>query len=139
MMRLSASRSVERYPRPRSTVTSSARCEPALRVARCSEGLRISTSELVGMSPALRVIGPLTSMRITTGSSFCDITTTSFKFMMNSVMSSVIPLIVVNSCSTPSNLTVVIAAPGIDDNNVRRSELPIVWPKPGSSGPTAKR
>ena len=34
---------------------------------------------------------------------------------------------------------VVIAAPGIDDNRVRRSELPMVWPKPGSNGPTAKR
>ena len=33
----------------------------------------------------------------------------------------------------------VTAAPGIDDSSVRRSELPSVWPKPGSSGPTANR
>ena len=27
----------------------------------------------------------------------------------------------------------------VDDSSVRRNELPMVWPKPGSSGPTAKR
>jgi DNA-directed RNA polymerase subunit alpha len=33
----------------------------------------------------------------------------------------------------------VTAAPGIDDSSVRRSELPIVCPKPGSSGLMANR
>ena len=32
-----------------------------------------------------------------------------------------------------------MAAPGIDDSRVRRSELPSVWPKPGSSGLMANR
>jgi hypothetical protein len=31
-----------------------------------------------------------------------------------------------NSCSTPSILMLVTAAPGIEDSSVRRSELPIV-------------
>jgi hypothetical protein len=44
-----------------------------------------------------------------------------------------------NSWRASSNRTCVMAAPGIDDSSVRRSELPSVWPKPGSSGPIAKR
>ena len=28
----------------------------------------------------------------------------------------------------------VTAAPGVDDRSVRRSELPIVYPKPGAGG-----
>jgi hypothetical protein len=44
-----------------------------------------------------------------------------------------------NSWRASSKRTWVMAAPGIDDSSVRRSELPSVWPKPGSSGPTAKR
>jgi len=47
------------------------------------------------------------------------------------VTSSVTPLSVSNSCSASSNRTVVMAAPGIEDSSVRRSELPIVYPKPG--------
>ncbi len=58
---------------------------------------------------------------------------------MMSVASSVTPAMVSNSWSASSKRTEVIAAPGIDDSRVRRSELPMVWPKPGSSGPTAKR
>jgi hypothetical protein len=33
----------------------------------------------------------------------------------------------------------VTAAPGIDESNVRRIELPSVYPKPGSSGSMMKR
>ena len=58
---------------------------------------------------------------------------------MMSVTSSTTPAMVSNSWSASSNRTCVIAAPGIDDSRVRRSELPSVWPKPGSSGPTANR
>ena len=72
-------------------------------------------------------------------SSLVDVRTMSFKFKMMSVTSSVMPAIVSNSCRASSKRTAVIAAPGIDDSSVRRSELPMVWPKPGSSGPTAKR
>ena len=53
---------------------------------------------------------------------------------MMSVTSSVIPATVENSCRTPSILMLVTAAPGIDDSSVRRSELPMVYPNPGSSG-----
>ena len=45
---------------------------------------------------------------------------------MMSVTSSVTPGTVENSCSTPSILMLVTAAPGIDDSSVRRSELPMV-------------
>ena len=56
---------------------------------------------------------------------------------MTSVTSSVTPVMVSNSWSASSKRTWVTAAPGIDDSRVRRSELPSVWPKPGSSGPMA--
>ncbi len=72
-----------------------------------------------------------------TASSDSEVTTTSLRFKMMSVTSSVTPAIVSNSWSDSSKRTVVMAAPGIDDRSVRRSELPSVWPKPGSSGPTA--
>ena len=39
-----------------------------------------------------------------------------------------------NSCSTPSILIEVTAAPWSDDSSTRRSELPSVRPKPRSSG-----
>ena len=43
-----------------------------------------------------------------------------------SVTSSLTPLIVENSCATPSMRTLVTAAPARDDSNTRRSELPNV-------------
>ena len=73
-----------------------------------------------------------------TASSATEVTTTSFRLRMMSVTSSATPAIVSNSWRASSKRTVVIAAPGIDDSRVRRSELPSVWPKPGSSGPIAK-
>ena len=45
---------------------------------------------------------------------------------MTSVTSSVTFGIVENSCSTPSIRTDEMAAPGMDDSSVRRSELPTV-------------
>jgi hypothetical protein len=45
---------------------------------------------------------------------------------MMSVTSSVTPGTVENSCSTPSILMLVTAEPGMEDNSVRRSELPMV-------------
>ena len=51
-----------------------------------------------------------------------------------SVTSSVTSGTVVNSCSTPSILTEVIAAPWSELSSTRRSELPSVVPKPRSSG-----
>ena len=74
-----------------------------------------------------------------TASSANDVSTMSLRFKMMSVTSSATPLMVSNSWSESSKRTIVMAAPGIDESRVRRSELPSVWPKPGSSGPTAKR
>ena len=53
---------------------------------------------------------------------------------MMSVTSSTTPGTAVNSCSTPSILTAVIAAPSIDESRTRRSALPTVVPHPRSSG-----
>ena len=58
---------------------------------------------------------------------------------MMSVTSSFTPGSVVNSCSASSKRSWVTAPPGMDESSVRRSELPSVVPKPGSSGPMAKR
>ena len=53
---------------------------------------------------------------------------------MMSVASSTTPGIGENSCSTPSILTAVIAAPSIEDSSTRRSALPMVVPNPRSNG-----
>jgi len=53
--------------------------------------------------------------------------------------SSFTPSMVENSWSTLSTLMLVTDAPGIDDRRVRRSELPSVYPKPGSSGSMENR
>ncbi len=51
-----------------------------------------------------------------------------------SVTSSVTPLIVENSCATPSRRTLVTAAPESELSSTRRIEFPKVYPKPRSSG-----
>jgi hypothetical protein len=91
------------------------------------------------MSAAETSAGPRTSRRTVTGSSLWQIATMSFRLRMTSVTSSTTPGIVSNSWSASSKRTCVMAAPGMDDSRVRRNELPNVWPKPGSRGPTAKR
>jgi len=58
---------------------------------------------------------------------------------MMSVTSSETPGTVENSCRTPSILMLVTAAPGIEERSVRRTELPIVYPNPGSSGSMVNR
>ena len=50
----------------------------------------------------------------------------SLRFRMMSVTSSATPEIVSNSWSASSKRTSVMAAPGIEDRSVRRSELPSV-------------
>ena len=51
-----------------------------------------------------------------------------------STTSSVTPLIVENSCSTPAILIAEIANPSKDESNTLLSEFPTVCPKPGSRG-----
>ena len=53
---------------------------------------------------------------------------------MMSVTSSTTSAMVVNSWSAPSMRMAVMAAPWSDERSTRRSELPIVMPKPRSSG-----
>ena len=58
---------------------------------------------------------------------------------MMSVASSTTPGMGENSCSTPSILTAVTAAPSIEDSSTRRMALPTVVPKPRSNGWAVKR
>ena len=57
-----------------------------------------------------------------------------FKLRMMSVTSSCTPGIEENSCSTPSMLIAVIAAPSMEDSRQRRRALPIVVANPRSNG-----
>src|SRR5580698_10450474 len=111
----------------------------AFRVAMWRSGLRTSTSAVSCRSPADTSPGPRLSQRRVTPSSAYTRNTTSFRFKMMSVTSSLTPGRVVNSCRASSNRTWVTAAPGIEDSSVRRIELPRVWPNPGSRGLTANR
>src|SRR5829696_830130 len=121
---------LERHPAHRAALLS---------VASRRSPLRISTSDVSWMSAAVTSAGPRTSSRRVTGSSLCDTSTMSFRLRMTSVTSSTTPGMVSNSCRASSKRTCVMAAPGIDDSSVRRSELPRVWAKPGSRGPMANR
>jgi hypothetical protein len=78
------------------------------------------------MSPAVTSAGPFAFRYAVMGSSRSERITSSLRFKMMSVTSSFTLGMVENSCSTPSMRTDEIAAPGIDDSNVRRSELPTV-------------
>ena len=86
-----------------------------------------------------RDVGGCARRGAVTGSSLWLTSTMSLRLRMMSVTSSTTPGMVSNSCRASSKRTCVMAAPGIDDSRVRRSELPSVWPKPGSSGPRANR
>src|SRR5262252_5242371 len=124
----------ETYPRPRSTVSSISSLPLPLSAAMCRSGLCTSTPAGGAMSAAVTSPGPCLRRYMTTGSSCSEETTRSLRFRLMSVTSSVIPAPGENSCRTPSILMLVTAAPEIDDSSVRRSELPMVYPNPGSSG-----
>src|SRR6266487_3878368 len=111
----------------------------ALSVANFRSGLCTDTPAGGWMSPAVTSPGPCLRRYIETGSSCSELTHSSLTFMTSSTTSSLTPGIVVNSCRTPSILIDVTAAPGMDDSRVRRSELPRVYPKPGSSGSMVNR
>src|SRR5450432_3376215 len=91
-------------------------------------------SPTVWISPAVTVPGPcfFTTMRL--GPSPCILMAMSLMLRTMSVTSSRTPAIEENSCSTPSMCTDCTAAPCSEDNRMRRSALPSVWPKPRSSG-----
>src|SRR5690606_40502444 len=67
--------------------------------------------------------------------SSCSLETTRFLMLRTiSTTSSLTPGTVSNSCWLPSRRMLVTAAPGMDESSVRRSELPSVYPNPGSRG-----
>src|SRR5882672_11097035 len=86
------------------------------------------------MSPAFTSLGPSTSMRMVFSSWVCMRRRTSLRLRMMSVTSSATLEMVVNSCSTPSMRTLVMAAPWSELRSTRRSALPRVMPNPRSSG-----
>ena len=115
-----------RYPTPRSTVISISRFAPLPSVAMWRSGFRISTPAGGETSPDVTSPGPFAFRYTVTGSSRSERITSSLRLRMMSVTSSVTLGIVENSWSTPSIRTDEMAAPGIDESNVRRSELPTV-------------
>ena len=86
------------------------------------------------ISPAVTSPGPLKSILIILSSLSCIFNLTHFKLTIISGTSSTTPGTVENSCTTPSIFTLVIAAPGNDDNKILLNEFPIVIPYPRSSG-----
>ena len=78
------------------------------------------------MSPASTSPGPSLRRYMVAGSSFSEETQICLTFSTSSTTSSLTPVMVENSCSTPSIWIEVTAAPGMDDSSVRRSELPSV-------------
>src|SRR5438270_792193 len=107
---------------------------PSSSVQICSSGLSTTMSPTVWISPAVTAPGPcfFTTMRL--GPSPCILIEMSLMLSTMSVTSSRTPAIEENSCSTPSICTDCTAAPCSEDNRMRRSALPRVWPKPRSSG-----
>src|SRR6266540_1080286 len=91
------------------------------------------------MSAAVTSPGPVARRNIVAGSLVSERSRSSLTLRMMSVTSSLTPGMLENSCRTPSILIDVTAAPGMDDSSVRRSELPSVYPKPGSSGSITNR
>ena len=79
------------------------------------------------MSLAVISPGPLTTSGASTSvASECIRQTIPLRFRTMSVTSSLTPLIVENSCATPSIRTLVTAAPASEESSTRRSELPNV-------------
>ena len=79
------------------------------------------------MSPAVTSPGPLTTSGASISvASECIRQTMPLRLRTMSVTSSVTPLIVENSCATPSIRTLVTAAPASELSSTRRRELPKV-------------
>src|SRR5580692_5723768 len=91
------------------------------------------------MSPAVTGPGPFLWRRNSALSRECMRRATDFRFNRMSTTSSCTPSMLVYSWSTPSISTSVMALPGIDESNTRRSALPSVWPKPRSNGSMTTR
>ena len=82
-------------------------------------------------SPAVTFPGPTLyklSLASKLGSRESTLITTCLIFKTIAMQSSTTPLMVENSCSTPSILILTIAAPGIEARSTRLKALPIVKP-----------
>src|SRR5256885_2237200 len=91
------------------------------------------------MCEARTSVGLLTSSSRVTGYSVKLFRQSFFRLRMASVTSSFTFRMAVNSWATPSIWIEVTAAPSSEDSRTRRSVLPSVVPKPGSSGSISKR
>ena len=79
------------------------------------------------MSRAVMSPGPVTTRGASISvASLCILQTTPLRLRTMSVTSSLTPLIVENSCATPSMRTLVTAAPASEESRTRRSEFPNV-------------
>src|SRR3954468_24478138 len=122
-------------PRPRPIVMYISSLALFSSVAMWTSGLRISTPAGRSMSLAVMSPGPVTTSGASISvASECMRHTMPLRFSTMSVTSSETPLIVENSCATPSIRTLVTAAPASELSSARRRELPNVKPKPRSSG-----
>src|SRR6267378_796907 len=99
-----------------------------------SSGFRSSISGSVLRSPAFTSPAPRASNVAVLGPSLWILNRICFRLSRISGTSSLIPVIVVNSCWTPSILTAVTAAPGSDDRSPLRRAFPSVTPNPRSRG-----
>ena len=95
-------------------------------------------SPVTAIWPAVTSPGPVAESCTRLGWSPCMRIATCFTLRTMSVTSSRTPASDENSCSTPSILIAVTAAPCSEDSSTRRSALPSVRPKPRSSGSAMK-
>ena len=86
------------------------------------------------MSAAVNTFLPLRESFTLSTSESESLNLTLFKFWMISAISSLTPVIVENSCNTPSTFTFVIAAPGKLVSKTRLNAFPTVTPYPLSRG-----
>src|SRR6476620_1061670 len=117
-----------------STVSSMLSVAPSSRWHSSRSGLVTSMSPLVAIMPAVTSTGPVAERCRRLGPSPSILSAICLMLSTMSVTSSRTPVRLENSCSTPSILIEVIAAPWSELSSTRRSELPSVIPKPRSSG-----
>src|SRR6266567_4517876 len=117
-----------------STVSSMLSVAPSSRWQIRRSGLVTSMSPLTAIMPAVTSAGPVALRCSLLGPSPSILSAICFTLRTMSVTSSRTPVRLENSCSTPSILIEVTAAPWSEERSTRRSELPSVMPKPRSKG-----
>src|SRR3954454_21542210 len=117
-----------------STISSMLSVAPSSRWQIKRSGLVTSMSPETAIMPAVTSAGPVALRCRRLGPSPSILSAICFTLRTMSVTSSRTPVSELNSCSTPSILIEVTAAPCSELRSTRRSELPRVIPKPRSSG-----